>query len=228
MLAGRMEMVNRPDPVGPHSETEQSVYLRLDADQGEHIPTNRVHPGVKMFRTQPVADGPAGPDRTRRRWAPMRCMQNMTKSGRRLVARFPNPGPLKSSKMPSPDDSYQPLVTGPLGTNEMYAINNPGWPTAGGPLGPPFSLDQMGPRVMSSLGDGNQPPSVGPVGRPLIPEQPGDQVSEPDYKRTTRTRSESESHTGAPDSVIQTESEVHTGCVNISKANGLECDSPFE
>ena len=73
---------------------------------------------------------------------------------------------------------------------------------------------------MSSLGDGNQPPSVGPVGRPLIPEQPGDQVSEPDYKRTTRTRSESESDTGAPDSVIQMESEVHTCRVNISMANG--------
>ena len=109
MLAGRMEMVDRPDPVGPHSGTEQSVFLRLDADQREHIPTNRVHPGIKMFRTQPVAGGPVG--------------------------RFPNPGPLKSSKMPSPDDSYQPLVTGPLGTNEMYAINNPGRPMAGGPLG---------------------------------------------------------------------------------------------
>ena len=78
----------------------------------------------------------------------------------------------------------------------------------------------MGPRVMSSLGDGNQPPCVGPECRPLIPEQPGDQVSEPDYKRTTQTRSESESDTGAPDSVIQTESEVQTGRLNISMANG--------
>ena len=93
----------------------------------------------------------------------MRCMQSMTKSGRRLVARFPDPGPLKYSKMSSPDDSYQPLVTGPLGTNEMKAINDPGRPTAGDPLGRPFSLDPMGPRAMLSLGDGNQPPSVGPV-----------------------------------------------------------------
>ena len=69
MLAGRLEMINRPDPVGPHSGTEQSVFLRLDADQGEHFPTNSVHPGIKMFHTQPVADGPA-------------------KSGRRLVARW--------------------------------------------------------------------------------------------------------------------------------------------
>ena len=88
MLAGRMEMVDRPDPVGPHSGTEQSVFLRLDADQGEHIPTNRVHPGVKMFRTQPVADGRRVRIEHAARWALMRCMQSMTKSGRRLVARW--------------------------------------------------------------------------------------------------------------------------------------------
>ena len=231
MLAGRMEMVDRPDPVGPHSGTEQSVFLRLDADQGEHIPINRVHPGVKMFRTQPVADGPAGPDRTCR---PVGTDEMYAVHGEVRptaggpVGRFPDPRPLKYSKMSSPDDSYQPLVMGPLGTNEMNAINDPGRPMAGGPLGRPFSFDPMGPRAMLSLGDGNQPPSVGPVGRPWIPEQPGDQVTEPDYKRTTQTRSESESDTGAPDSVIQTESEVHTGRVNISMADGLECDSPFE
>ena len=78
----------------------------------------------------------------------------------------------------------------------------------------------MGPRAMLSLGDGNQPPSVDPVGRPGIPEQPGDQVTEPDYKRTTQTRSESESDTGASDSMIRTESEAHTDRVNISMANG--------
>ena len=66
MLAGRGERVDRPDLVGPHSRTEQSVFLRLDVDQVEHVPANIVHPGVKMFRNQPVADGPAGPDRTRR------------------------------------------------------------------------------------------------------------------------------------------------------------------
>ena len=135
-------------------------------------------------------------------------MQSMMTSGRRLVARwarFPDPGPLKYSKISSPDDSYQPLFTGPFGTNEMNAINDLSRPTASGPLGRQCSLDPMGPRAMLSLGDGNQPPSVGPVGRPWIPEQPGDQVAESDYKRTTQTRSESESDTGAPDSVIRTE-----------------------
>ena len=48
-------MVARPDPVGPHSRPEQE----------EHYPTHGVQPGVNMFRAQPVADGPAGPDRTR-------------------------------------------------------------------------------------------------------------------------------------------------------------------
>ena len=158
LLAGQMEIVARPDPVGPHSRPEQSVSLRLDADQGEHIPT------------PPTAGG--------------------------LVGRFPDPGPLKYSKISSPDDSYQPLFTGPLGTNEMNAINDLSRPTASGPLGRQCSLDPMGPRAMLSLGDGNQPPSVGPVGRPWIPEQPGDQVTESDCKRTTQTRSESESDTG--------------------------------
>ena len=66
MLAGRGEMVDRPDLVGPDSGTEQPVFLRLDVDQVEHISANIVHPGVKIFRNRPVTDGPAGPDGTRR------------------------------------------------------------------------------------------------------------------------------------------------------------------
>ena len=223
MLAGRMEMVDQPDPVGPHGGTEQSVFLRLDADQVEHIPTTKVHPGVKIFHIQPVADGPAGPDRTRRPVGNdvLHAVQNEVRpSAGGPVGRFPDPGPLRYSKMSSPDDLYQPLVTGPLGANEMSASNDAGRPTAGDPLGRPFSLDPMGPRAMLSLGDGNQPASISPVGRPWIPGQPGNQVAEPDYERSTQTRSESESDTGALDSVIRTGSEVHTGRVNTSMANG--------
>ena len=40
MLAGRREMVDQPDLVGPHSKTEQSIFLRLDVDQVEHVPAN--------------------------------------------------------------------------------------------------------------------------------------------------------------------------------------------
>ena len=220
LLAGCRETLDRPDPVGPYRSTEQSVSLRLDVDQ---VSAKIVHPGVEMSRIQLVADGPSASDKRRR---PVGTEEMYAVHGEVRptaggpVGWFPDPGPLKYSKMSSPDDSYQPLVTGPLGTNEMNAINDLSRPTASGPLGRPCSLDPMGPRAMLSLGDGNQPPSVGPVGRPWIPEQPGDQVTEPDYKRTTRTRSESESDTGAPDSVIQTGSEVHTDRVNISMANG--------
>ena len=128
-------MVDQPDPVGPHGGTEQSVFLRLDTDQVEHIPTNKVHPGVKMFHIQPVADGPAGPDRTRR----------------------------------------------PVGNDVLHAVQDEVRPSAGGPVG---------------------------------------RFPDPDYERSTQTRSESESDTGALDSVIRTGSEVHTGRVNTSMANG--------
>ena len=120
MLAGRREMVDWPDPVGPHSRTEQSVFLRLDVDQVEHVPANIVHPGVKMFRNQPVADGPAGPDRTRHpvgtdgRHA-VHDEDRPTAVG--PVGQFPNSGPLKPSKMSSLDESYQPSAAGTLGTD---------------------------------------------------------------------------------------------------------------
>ena len=135
MLAGRRDMVDRPDPVGPHSRTEQSVFLRLDVDQLEHIPANIVHPGVKMFRNQPVADGPAGPDKTRHpvgtdgRHA-VHDADRPTAGG--PVGQFHNSGPLKPSRMSSLDELYQPLAVGPLGTDGIYAVNDPCRPTAGG------------------------------------------------------------------------------------------------
>ena len=140
LLARRRETLDRPDPVGPHRSTEQSVFLRLDVDQ---VSANIVHPGGEMSRIQPVADGPSGSDRRRRpvgtdEMYAVHDEVQPTADG--PVGRFPDPGPLKYSKMSSPDDLYQPLVTGPLGTNEMNATNDLGRPTAGGPLGRPFSV----------------------------------------------------------------------------------------
>ena len=66
ILAGRGEMVDRLDLVGPRNSTEQSVFLGLDVDQMEHVPANIVYPGAEMYCNPPVTDGPAGPDRTRR------------------------------------------------------------------------------------------------------------------------------------------------------------------
>ena len=154
MLAGRREMVDRPDLVGPHSKTEQSVFLRLDVDQVEHVPANIVHPGVKMFRNQPVADGPAGPD-GRRRPVGTDGRQAVHDADRPTaggpVGRFSSPSPLRPSRMSSLDESYQPLAMGPLGTDGIYAVNDSDRPTSGGPVGQLFSLDPMGPRGMSSM-----------------------------------------------------------------------------
>ena len=111
-------MVDRPDLVGPHSNTEQSVFLRLDVDQVEHISANIVHPGVKMFRIQPVTDGPAGPDRTRRpvgtEWMHAEHDADRPTAGG-PVAKLFNSDPLCPSGMPFLDELYQPLAIGPVG-----------------------------------------------------------------------------------------------------------------
>ena len=127
-----------------------------------------MHPGVKMFRAQPVADGPAGPDRSRHPVGTEE-IHAVHDDGRPTtggpVGRLPDPGTL-CRKISPPDDSYQPLFTGPLGTNELDAVVDRSRPTASGPLGRQCGLDPMGPRAIFSVGDRNQPPSVGPVGRP--------------------------------------------------------------
>ena len=222
LSTGQLKVVTRSDPVGPHSRQDQSVSLRLNTDQGEHIPTHRVHPCVKMFRAQPVADGPAGPDRSRR---PVGTEEihavhdDVRPTSGGPVGRLPDPGTLYR-KISSPDDSYQPLITGPLGTDELDAIVDRSRPTASGPLGRPCGLDPMGPRAILSLGDGNQPPSMAPVGRSWILRQPGDRDTNSDDERSILTRSESGSDTGMPDSMFHTRSDAQVGQVNISMDNG--------
>ena len=161
-------MVDRLDLVGPHNSTEQSVFLGLDVDQVEHVPANIVHPGVKMYRNQPVTDGPAGPDRTRRPVGTdgMHAVHDTyrpTAGG--PVGRLFNLDPLGPSRMPSLDELNQPLAMGPLGTEGIHAVNDSDRPTAGGPVGRLFSLDPMGPSGMSSSDEWNQPPAVGPCGQ---------------------------------------------------------------
>ena len=161
-------MVDRLDLVGPHNNTEQSVFLGLDVDQVEHVSANIVHPGVKMYRNQPVTDGPAGPDRTRRTVGTdgMHAVHDVdlpTSGG--PVGRLLNLDPLGPSRMPSIDELNQPFAMGPLGAEGIHAVNDSDRPTAGGPVGRLFSLDPMGPSGMSSSDEWNQPPAVGPVGK---------------------------------------------------------------
>ena len=187
------------------------------------MPANIVHPGAKMYRNQPVTDGPAGPDRTRRPVGTdgMHAVHDVDRpTAGGPVGRVFNLDPLGPGRMSSPDELNQPLAMGPLGTDGIHAVDDSDRPTAGGPVGRLFSLDPMGPSGMLSLDEWNQPPAVGPVGKPSITGPLGNQGSESDCRRTIQLRSESESSTGVPDPGIQTGSDVQTDRMNIGTANG--------
>ena len=223
LMAGHMEMMIQPDPVVPYEETEPSVSPGLDAGQVEHLPSSQVLPGVEMSHIQPVAVGPAGLVRTRHPVGTV--MPPAIQDGVRLLAggpvgRFPDPRFHICSKNSSPDNSYQPLVTGPSGANMSDASYDTGPRLVGDPLDRSTSLDPMGPREMLSLGDGIPPASMGPVGRPWTTGQLKIQTEEPDWEWSTPTRSESESDAESLHSVIRTEEEVYTGSVNTSVATG--------
>ena len=84
----------------------------------EHISAKIVHPGVKMSRSQPVTDGPAGPDRTRRpvgtEWRHAEHAADRPTAGG-PVAKLFNSDPLCPSGMPFLDELYPPLAIGPVG-----------------------------------------------------------------------------------------------------------------
>ena len=214
LMAGHMEMMVQPDPVVPYEETESSVSPGLDAGQVEQLPSSQVLPGVEMSHIQPVADGPAGLVRTRHPAGTV--MPPVIQDGVRLLAggpvgQFPDPRFHISSKDSSPDNSNQPLVTGPSGTNMSDASYDTGPRLVGDPLDRSTSVDPMGPREMLSLDDGIPPASMGPVGRPLMTGQLMRQTKEPDWKWSTPTRSESECDAESLHSVIRTEEEVSPG-----------------
>ena len=233
LMAGHMEMMVQPDPVVPYEETEPSVSPGLDAGQVEQLPSSQVLPGVEMSHIQPVADGPAGLVRTRHPAGTV--MPPVIQDGVRLLAggpvgQFPDPRFHISSKDSSPDNSYQPLVTGPSGANMSDASYDVGPRLVGDPLDRSTSVDPMGPREMLTLGDGIPPASMGPVGRPLMKGQlmkgqlmTGQlmrQTQEPDWKWSDPPRSASDCDAESLHSVIRTEEEVYTGSVNTNVATG--------
>ena len=216
--------MNRPDPVGQHGETEQSVFLRPDADQEGPISTNSVHPGVTMFHTQPVADGPAGPDRARR---PVGHdgMYTVHDEDRQMaggpVGRFPYSDLLQASEMSFLNERCRLLATGSMDADDMYTVDDSCRPMTGGPLGRLLSLDPRGPSGVSTLSDENQSPNVDFTAKPWTTEHRDDRTGEVDYESTTQTRSESGSATGVRDPVIQKDSGFQTVRVNTSPDNGL-------
>ena len=77
------------------------------------MPANIVHPGAEMYRNQPVTDGPAGPDRTRRPVGThgMHAVHDVDRpTAGGPVGRVFNLDPLGPSRMSSPDELNQPFV----------------------------------------------------------------------------------------------------------------------
>ena len=224
VLAEDMSMMNRPDPVGHHGETEQSVFLSPDADQEGHIPTNSVHPGVMMFPTQPVADGPAGPDRARRSVGHVE-MYPVHDEDRQMaggpVGRFPCSDLLQTNEMSVLNERCRLLATGSMDAADMYPMDESCRPMTGGPLGRLLSLDPRGPSGVSTLDEGRQSPYVAFTAKPWTNGHRDDRTGEVDYDSTTQTRSELGSATGVWDPVIQKDSGFQTVRVNASPDNGL-------
>ena len=194
LMAGHMEMMVQPDPGVPNEETEPSVSPGLDAGQVEQLPSTQMLPAVEMSHIQPVADGPAGLVRTRHPAGTV--MPPVIQDGVQLLAggpvgQFPDPRFHISSKDSSPDNSYQPLVTGPLGENMSDASYDVVPRLVDDPLDRSTSVDPMGPREMLTLGDGIPPANMGPVGRPFMKGP-----------------------------LMRTEEKVYTGSVNTSVATG--------
>ena len=113
---GRGIMVDRLDLVGPYNSTDQSVFPGLDVNQAEHVPFIRRHPGAMMYHNQRVADGPAGPNRTRRPVGTdgIQVLHDVDRpmAGGPVGPVF-SPDPLGPSRMSSQDDLHQPLTVDP-------------------------------------------------------------------------------------------------------------------
>ena len=168
---GRGVMVDRSDLVGQYNSPDQSAFPGLDVGRTKNVPFIRGHPGSMMCQIQPVADGPAGPDRTRRPVGTdgIQVLHDVDRpmAGGPVGPVLPS-DPLGPSRMSSLDDLHQPLTVDPLDTDGIYAVDASDWLTAGGPVDR-LGLDPMGPSGMLSLDVYNQPRAVGPVGKPSRP-----------------------------------------------------------
>ena len=203
---GYMDVMAKPDPVGPYEDGDKSVSPEISEGQaGHHI--------------QPVTDGPAGLVRTRRPVGDVMLpalQDGVRPSAGGPVGQVPDPCVRIRSKNSSPVDSYQPLVTGPLGANVSDVLKEACPPSVCDQVDRSTRLDPVGAREMFSLGDVVKPASMGPVGRPWTTGQLEIETDEPDFVRSRPTRSESDMDTEILPLVIKTEGEVFRGRVRPS------------
>ena len=132
------------------------------------------------------------------------------------MGQVPDPCVRICGKNSSPVDSYQPLVTGPLGANVSDVLKEACPPSVCDQVDRSTRLDPVGPREMISLGDVAKPASMGPVGRPWRTGQLVMEPDEPDFVRSSPTRSESDMDTELLPPVIKAEGEVLRGRVRPS------------
>ena len=243
---GYMDVMAKPDPVGPYEDRDESVSPEINEGQAGHhiqpvadgpaglVRTRRpvgpyedrdesvspeINEGQAGHHIQPVADGPAGLVRTRRPVGDVMLpalQDGVRPSAGGPVGQVPDPCVQVRSKNSSPVDSYQPLVTGPVGANVSDALKDACPPVVGDQVDRSTRLDPVGPREMFSLGDVAKPASMGPVGRPWTTGQLEIESDEPDFVRSSPTRSESDMDTEILPPVIKTEGEVFRGRVRPS------------
>ena len=129
--------MDRSDLVSQYNSPDQSAFPGLDVGRTKNVPFIRGQPGSMMCQIQPVADGPAGPDRTRRPVGTdgIQVLHDVDRpmAGGPVGPVLPS-DPLGPSWMSSLDDLHQPLTVDLLDTDGIYAVDASDWLTAGGPV----------------------------------------------------------------------------------------------
>ena len=128
--------------------------------------------------------------------------------------------PTICSKNLSPDNSYQPLVTGPSGANVSEDGHDTGQPRVRDPWTRLTSLHPMDPSEVLSMNNEIQLASIGPVDRPWMTGQLVSQPGSPGYEQLTHDRSESEGYDESIHSVARMAVEIDIGHMTITMGSG--------
>ena len=180
--------------MAPQNKTEHPVLLGSDADQSGTALADPVGHDIRMYRFQPVVEGPVGRNSTRR--------------------------PVGTEEMLSASDLDRPTADGPAG---QFLTHGPVGPDRILSTCDPdrfLKFGPVGPRRMFSLDELNQPVAVGPVGHPFTPSPVGTHAMVSDDKRMDRRDDSPVGSTGILDPVNQTGSPIQSDFRKIGTING--------